>query len=415
MKNLKIFAKTIDEIAIKQIDKLMSQEAFKNEKVRIMSDVHAGKGCVIGLTSTIGTRIIPNIVGVDLYCGMLLVKLGNIELNLEKIDDIVKKKIPAGFNVHDNLDVDDELKNLYKEIEKMKCFSKLKYNKSVKNGIGTLGGGNHFIEIDEDSKGNKYLVIHSGSRNLGSQVANIYQQRAIDYCHGGELSKEEKDKVIRQLKLEGREKEIEVYLKNTKSIAVDKNVDEELCYLEDKDKENYLRDIKVCYQYSNLNRRRMATAILEEIFKTVDFSDKQFICDNSVLETFEILHNYIDLDNGIIRKGAVSSKKGERLLIPINMKDGSLICRGLGNEEWNCSAPHGAGRLMSRKQARETIKLEEYKQSMKGIYSSTVDIGTIDEAPQAYKSIEEIKEGIKPTVEIIEQIKPIYNFKAKED
>ena len=415
MKNVKIFAKTVDETAINQIEKLTEQEAFKNEKIRIMSDVHTGKGCVIGFTSTIGDKIIPNIVGVDLYCGMLLVKLGNIELDLKNIDNTIKEKIPAGFNVHEKLEIDEELENLYKEIENMKCFSQIKYNKNIKLGVGTLGGGNHFIEIDIDSKGNKYLVIHSGSRNLGSQVASIYQKRAIDYCHGGKIDFVEKTRIIEELKKCGKEKEIQKYLANAVIEAKDKDIEEELCYLEGEDKDNYLHDIKVCYTYSNLNRRKMALNILKAIFKDVKFENNYFICDGNILESFETLHNYIDLEHGFIRKGAVSSQKDEMLLIPINMKDGSLICRGLGNEDWNYSAPHGAGRLMSRKQAIKNISINDYKDSMKDIYSSTVYITTIDEAPKAYKPIEEIKECIQPTVEIIEQIKPIYNFKASEE
>ena len=398
MKNLKIFAKTVDDTAIDQINKLMEQESFKNEKVRIMSDVHAGKGCVIGFTSTIGDKIIPNIVGVDLYCGMLLIKLGNIDINLEKIDNTIKEKIPSGFNVHESLELNSDLDALYKNIENMKCFNELKYNKNIKFGIGTLGGGNHFIEIDIDSNNNKYLVIHSGSRNLGAQVASYYQKRAIDYCHGGKLSYEEKQKAINELKASGREKEIENYIQNTITEPNDKDVPDNLCYLENIDKDNYLSDIKVCYQYSNLNRRNMALCILKAIFKDVKFEN-----------------NHIDLEHGIIRKGAVSSQKDEILLIPINMKDGSLICKGLGNEDWNYSAPHGAGRLMSRKDARDNIKLQEYQDAMKDVYSSTVDMSTIDEAPQAYKPMEEIVECIKPTVEIIEHIKPIYNFKASEE
>lgn len=412
MKNLKIFAKTVEESALEQIDKLMEQESFKNEKVRIMSDVHSGKGCVIGFTSTIGDKIIPNIVGVDLYCGMLLVKLGNIELDLEKIDNVVKEKVPSGFNVHEIMEIDEELLSLYKSIENMHCFYDISYNKQIKNGVGTLGGGNHFIEIDVDSNGNKYLVIHSGSRNLGSQVAKIYMDKAINYCKIGNLTNDGRKEIIRKLKEEGREKEIEKYLREYKEEAKAKEVDRDLCYLENKEMQQYLEDIKVCYTYSHMNRKRMAKAILKAIFKNVDIKEDEFICDGEVLQSFETLHNYIDIENGIIRKGAISAKKDEIVLIPINMRDGSLICRGLGNEEWNCSAPHGAGRLMSRKKAREILKMEDYKASMQGIYSSTVELSTIDEAPQAYKPIEEIKECIKPTVEIIEQIRPIYNFKA---
>ena len=415
MKNLKIFAKTIEDKAIEQIDKLMEQESFKNEKVRIMSDVHSGKGCVIGFTSTIGDKIIPNIVGVDLYCGMLLVNLGKVDLDLAMVDEVVKTKVPSGFNVHEEMKMDNELLELYDSIEKMHCFDDISYNKQIKNGVGTLGGGNHFIEIDVDEEGNKYLVIHSGSRNLGSQVASAYMDKAINYCKIGNLTDNDRKEIIKKLKEEGREKEIEFALKNFKNEVKDKQIENDLCYLEKEDMKEYLEDIKVCYAYAHLSRKRMALAILSGIFENVVVDENAFICEGVVLESFETLHNYIDLEAGIIRKGAISAKKDEIVLIPINMRDGSLICKGLGNEDWNCSAPHGAGRLMSRKKAREILNMEDYKQSMKDVYSSTVELSTIDEAPQAYKPIEEIKECIKPTVEILKQIKPIYNFKATDD
>jgi RNA-splicing ligase RtcB len=415
MKNLKIYAKTIEEDAIKQIDNLMEQESFKNEKIRIMPDVHSGSGCVIGFTSTIGDKIIPNIVGVDLYCGMYLVELGNINLDLSKIDEIINENVPSGFNVHEKLAVDDELNDLYKKIENMKCFKYLNYGSQIKNGVGTLGGGNHFIEIDEDDDGVKYLVIHTGSRNLGNQVARIYMNKAVENCHGEELSKEDRKELIKKMKEEGRALEIEEVLKKAKKEAKNKCIDKDLCYLEGVDKENYLSDIKVCYTYAHLNRQRIALTILKAIFDNVKIVSDEIYVNNQKLNSFETLHNYIDLDNNLIRKGAISAQKGELVLIPINMRDGSLICKGLGNKDWNCSAPHGAGRLMSRKKAKETIDLEMYKESMKDIYSSTVCATTIDEAPQAYKSIDEIKGCIKPTVKIIKQIKPIYNFKATDE
>ena len=415
MKNLKIFAKTIEDKAIEQIDKLMMQDSFKEQKVRIMSDVHSGKGCVIGFTSTIGDKIIPSIVGVDLYCGMLLVNLGKIDLDLARIDEVVKNKVPSGFSIHKEMEIDEELMSLYKDIENMHCFNDISYNKQIKNGVGTLGGGNHFIEIDVDENDNKYLVIHSGSRNLGSQVASAYMDKAINYCKTGNLTKKEREGLIKKLKEEGRKKEIEYYLKNFKKEVKDKEVDKELCYLENEDMQNYLEDIKVCYTFSHMSRKRMAKAILEEIFDDVRVVKDEFICNCVKLESFETLHNYIDLKNRIIRKGAISAQKDEIVLIPINMRDGSLICKGLGNEDWNYSAPHGAGRLMSRKKAKEVLTIDEYKESMKDVYSSTVELSTIDEAPQAYKPIEEIKECIKPTVKILKQIKPIYNFKATDE
>ena len=415
MKNLKIYAKTIEDKAIEQIEKLMEQDSFKNEKVRIMPDVHSGKGCVIGFTSTIGDKIIPTIVGVDLYCGMLLVKLGKIDLNLEKIDELVKTKIPSGFYVHTDVVLDEEIKGLYKDIENMHCFEYLSYNNQIKNGVGTLGGGNHFIEIDVDSEGNKYLVIHSGSRNLGNQVAKIYMDRAFEYCHGGKLTNEERKNIIENLKAQGKHKDIEKVLKEAKRVAKDNAIEKDLCYLENKDKEEYLEDIKVCYKYAHMSRQRMALEIVKCIFGNAKIVDDKFVANDEELYSFETLHNYIDLENNIIRKGAISAKKDEIVLIPINMRDGSFICKGLGNYDWNCSAPHGAGRLMSRKKAKEVIDIKDYEESMKDIYSSTVDLSTLDEAPQAYKPIEEIKECIKPTVVILEQIRPVYNYKASEE
>lgn len=415
MKNLKIYAKTIEDKAIEQIDKLMEQDSFKNEKVRIMPDVHSGKGCVIGFTSTMSDKIIPTIVGVDLYCGMLLVELGKVDLDLAKVDEIVKKEIPSGFSVHLNMEIDNELSDLYKDIENMHCFEYLSYNNQIKNGVGTLGGGNHFVEIDVDDEGNKYLVIHSGSRNLGNQVAKIYMERAIGYCHGGDLTNEERKNLIESLKNQGREKEIEKILKEEKRKAQDNKLEKDLCYLEGKDMEEYLEDIKVCYTYARMSRQRMALAIVKGVFGEAKIVNDKFLVNEKELYSFETLHNYIDLESGFIRKGAISAKKDETVLIPINMRDGSLICKGLGNEDWNFSAPHGAGRLMSRMKAREVINMDEYRETMKNVYSSTVDVSTIDEAPQAYKSIEEIKECIKPTVEILKQITPIYNYKASEE
>jgi RNA-splicing ligase RtcB len=415
MENLKVFAKTIEDKAVEQINKLMGQDSFKNEKVRIMPDVHSGKGCVIGFTSTIGSKIIPNIVGVDLYCGMLLIKLGDVDIDLSKLDEVVKNRIPSGFNVHEKMEMDAELGNLYKAIESMHCFRKLSYNNQIKNGVGTLGGGNHFIEIDIDDEGDKYLVIHSGSRNLGNQVAKIYMERAINYCHGGTLTLDDCKMIIKSLKDQGREKEIQKTLMEAKKETKDNKIEKELCYLENKDKDEYLEDIKVCYKYAHMSRQRMALEIVKAVFGKCEVVNDKFVVNGKELYSFETLHNYIDIDGGIIRKGAISAKKDEIVLIPINMRDGSLICRGLGNDDWNCSAPHGAGRIMSRMKAREIIDIDEYKNSMRNIYSSMVNMSTIDEAPQAYKSMEEIKECIQPTVEIVKQIRPIYNYKAAEE
>lgn len=364
MKNLKIFTENIEGEAVRQINLLLEQKPFKDCKVRIMPDVHAGKGCVIGFTADLGDKVIPNIVGVDIGCGMLCVELGKVELNLEKIDEIVNNVIPAGRNIREHKLID------FEKINDLHCLRELKEINKFNKAIGTLGGGNHFIEIDEDDEGNKYLVIHTGSRNLGKQVADYYQDLAIQLCSG----KEEMFKP---------------------------NLPKELCYLEGKYRERYLHDMKICQEYASLNRSHIAREILRNLNIDID------------IPHFETIHNYISFEDNIVRKGAISAKKGERVLIPINMRDGSIIVIGKGNDDWNQSAPHGAGRIMSRTEAKETFKLKEFKESMKNVYTTSVVEETIDEAPFVYKPMQEIIDNIKDTVEIERIIKPIYNFKAK--
>lgn len=393
--NLKIFTKNIEEQAINQINELLKQEAFKNSKVRIMPDVHAGKGCVIGFTGNLGEKVIPNIVGVDIGCGMLCVELGNIDLNLERLDKIIRQYVPSGRNIHEFVKMPFFIGNL-------KCYKELKEIDWLNNSLGTLGGGNHFIEVDEDEGNNKYLIIHTGSRNLGKQVAEIYQEKAIKYCSYEKEMKEEKQKIIKEYKVLGKEKDIQNKLiEISKKYAGKTKLPKDLCYLEEKLREDYLHDMKICQEFASKNRREIAFVIMSKM-------------NLECINYFETIHNYISFEDNIVRKGAISAKKGEKVLIPMNMRDGCIIGIGKGNDDWNCSAPHGAGRIMSRMQAKETFNLDEYKESMKNIYTTSVNENTIDEAPFVYKPMQEIIDNIGDTVDIIKIIKPIYNFKANE-
>ena len=397
MGNLKIFTDNIESEAINQIKLLLKQEPFKDCKVRIMPDVHTGKGCVIGFTADLGDKVIPNIVGVDIGCGMLCVELGKIDLNLEKLDKVINEKIPAGRNIREHkLSNFDKIKDLY-------CLRELKESNKFERAIGTLGSGNHFIEIDVDDEYNKYLVIHSGSRNMGNQVANYYQNLAIELCSGKEEMFERKEEIIRTYKQQGEKNEIQKALKELEKEYKNNKpkLPNDLCYLEGKYREMYLHDMKICQEYASLNR----SYIVREILKNIGLEIYQ--------KHFETIHNYINFEDNIVRKGAIRANKGERVLIPINMRDGSIIAVGKGNEDWNNSAPHGAGRIMSRSKAKEVVNLEDFKESMKDVYSTSVVEGTIDEAPQVYKPMQEIIDNIKDTVAIEKIIKPIYNFKAK--
>ena len=395
--NLKIFTKNIEEQAINQINELLKQEAFKDSKVRIMPDVHAGKGCVIGFTGNLGEKVIPNIVGVDIGCGMLCVELGNIDLDLERLDKIIREYVPSGMNVHENQ------RYKFLELEQLYCYKLLKNKDNwLEKSMGTLGGGNHFIEIDIDEDDNKYLVIHTGSRNLGKQVAEIYQEKAIKYCSYEDEMKEAKQKLIKEYKNLGKEKDIQNKLiEISKKYEGKTKLPKDLCYLEGKLREDYLHDMKICQEFASRNRREIAFVIMSKM-------------NLDCINYFETIHNYISFEDNIVRKGAISAKKGEKVLIPMNMRDGCIIGIGKGNDDWNCSAPHGAGRIMSRIKAKETFNLDEYKESMKNIYTTSVNENTIDEAPFVYKSMQEIIDNIGDTVDIIKVIKPIYNFKANE-
>jgi RNA-splicing ligase RtcB len=396
MRDLKIFTNNIEESAKEQIDLLLEQESFKDCKIRIMPDVHAGAGCVIGFTGNLGDKVIPNIVGVDIGCGMFCANLGNIDIDLEQLDKVIKDNIPSGMNVHKEKVSDFDLTQLY-------CFKELKnVDGWLDKSLGTLGGGNHFIEIDIDDNNNKYLVIHTGSRNLGKQVCEIYQNKAIDYCSYKKELNEEKNKIIKSYKEQGREKEIQQALIEINQKYEGKTkLPKDLCYLENEGRTQYLHDMELCQKFAVLNRSYIAYKICKELnILSVDY--------------FQCIHNYINFEDNIVRKGAISSREGEKVIIPMNMRDGCILGTGKGNEDWNYSAPHGAGRTMSRNIARNTLSIEDYKESMKGIYTTSVNEETIDEAPMVYKPMEEILEHIKDTVEVEKIIKPIYNFKANE-
>ncbi|MBQ8440977.1 MAG: RtcB family protein [Clostridia bacterium] len=391
----KCFASTLEDGAREQIKAVCDTEAFSSSKIRIMPDVHAGKGCTIGTTMTITDKIVPSMVGVDIGCGMYTVYLGNIDIDFEKVDEAAHF-IPCGRNVWEGRQERFDLTQL-------RCYRYLKDSKRLERSLGTLGGGNHFIEIDVDGEGGKYLVIHSGSRNLGTQVAEYYQQIAVDLNVGKEEYFKQREEIIRTYKEQGRRTEIQATIKALEKEfqAKEPTLPRDLCYLYGDFMADYLHDVDICQKFAERNRAKMAEIILER-------------CGWTAVETFQTIHNYIDVNEMILRKGAVSAKAGEKLLIPINMRDGSLICIGKGNEDWNCSAPHGAGRLMSRSVAFEQLTMAEYKEQMAGIYSTCIVPDTLDESPMAYKSMDEIVENIEPTAEIICRIKPFYNFKAAE-
>lgn len=402
MVNLKIFTENIEQKALSQIYNLIKQPAFSECKVRIMPDVHAGTGCVIGFTADLGEKVIPNIVGVDIGCGMLTTNLGNIDIDFARLDNVIREYVPSGRSVHkeESLSVASDI------IEKMYCKEQLNNIDWLKRSCGTLGGGNHFIEVDIDSKGNKYLVIHSGSRNVGKQVAEIYQQIAIDDISGKSNFKQDSEKLIAEYKKIGREREINNAIKELKQSYEKREtkIPRELSYLVGEHREMYLHDMKLCQDFAEINRRAIQSVICYYMSWEV----------TKETERFQTIHNYIEHETNIVRKGVISAKAGEKLLIPINMRDGCILGIGKGNEDWNYSAPHGAGRIMSRSKAKEIVSLEEYKKSMNGIFTTSVNTSTIDESPMAYKSINEIMENIKDTVEVVDIIKPIYNFKASE-
>ncbi len=388
----KVFTDIIDEDSIRQVYELCNQSFTEGAKIRMMPDVHAGAGCVIGTTMTITDRVVPNMVGVDIGCGMETVRIKGRKLEVEQLDKLIKFNVPSGFDIR-------EKQHRYAEkahLEELRCAEQVNLDRAYRS-LGTLGGGNHFIEADKGEDG-IYIVIHSGSRHLGVEVAKFYQKRAIkELKHSGDTDVR---KLIDEMKLQGREKEIEATVREHNSQAK-KAVPDHPAYVYGVAFDDYIHDMKIVQEFAMLNRK----AMMDEIVRGMNLK---------VEDEFTTIHNYKDTEKMIVRKGSVSAQSGERLIIPINMRDGSLICFGKGNDDWNCSAPHGAGRLFSRSQAKQNFTVSEYKKQMSGIYSTTINQFTLDECPMAYKSMDDIVKNIGDTVEITEVIKPIYNFKAGE-
>ncbi|MBQ3726453.1 MAG: RtcB family protein [Selenomonadaceae bacterium] len=388
------FAKVIEDAAREQIRRMCNYEFTRDSKIRIMPDVHAGKGCTIGTTMTVVDKAVPNIVGVDIGCGMYTVKLETDSLDFEKIDEAAHY-IPSNKNVWD-------FRQERFDLQELNCYRSLKETRRLEKSLGTLGGGNHFIEIDRASDGTFYLVIHTGSRNLGKQVAEIYQRLAIDLACGKDKFFRQKEEIIAVYKSLGRKKEIQSKLKELEQEYRGRkaSMPDDLCYVYGKYFHQYLHDMELCQEFARRNRELIAKILLGK-------------AGISAGEAFHTIHNYIDVGELIIRKGAIAAHKDERVLIPINMRDGSVLAVGKGNADWNYSAPHGAGRLMSRGDAKTQLSMDDYKNSMAGVYSTSISEGTLDESPQAYKSLDDILDVIGDTVDILEVMKPVYNFKAE--
>lgn len=385
------YAKVVEDEAIEQIRRMCDYDFTENSIIRIMPDVHAGKGCTIGTTMTVHGKAVPNIVGVDIGCGMYTINIGKGEIDFAKLD-AAAHFVPSGKNVWEG-------RQEKFDIEVLRCYRQLKNTKRLERSLGTLGGGNHFIEVDRASDGTNYLVIHTGSRNLGKQVAEIYQQLAIDLNKGKEDYFDRRDEIIRTYKEQGRRKEIQKALKEISLDNKQTTIPEDLCYLYGRFFDDYIHDIEICQRFATRNREKIAQILIDRAGLVAG-------------EAFHTIHNYIDTDEMILRKGAIAAHKGEKVLIPINMRDGSILAVGKGNPDWNYSAPHGAGRLMSRTKARSELKMTDYQNTMSGIYTTSVNENTIDEAPMAYKSMADIVDVIDETADIIEILKPVYNFKA---
>lgn len=390
----KIFTDVVDQASIAQVIELCSQEFTSGSRIRLMPDVHAGAGCTVGTTMTITDKVVPNLVGVDIGCGMETARIREDHLELQKLDKLIYEKIPSGFAIRSTPHrYADQI-----DLEQLCCARHIGMLRAEKS-IGTLGGGNHFIEVDRDEEGQLYVIVHSGSRHLGLEVAKYYQEEGYKVLnHTDEVSL---DQLIAELKAAGRQKEIQKELKRRKS-QKQTTIPRQLAYVSGALFDQYIHDMKLVQRFAALNRK----AMLDEIVKGMKLH---------VEEQFTTIHNYIDTDTMILRKGAVSAQAGERLLIPINMRDGSLLCTGRGNEDWNCSAPHGAGRLMSRAQAKQSFTVSEFKKQMDGVYTTSVSQSTLDECPMAYKGMGDILENIGPTAQVDKIIRPIYNFKAGQE
>ena len=385
------YASIIEEEAVEQIRRMCDQSFTEGSRIRIMPDVHAGKGCTVGTTMTVGDKAVPNLVGVDIGCGMYTVRLADREIDMERLD-AAAHYIPSGTNVWEG-------RRERFDLTALRCFRELKDTRRLERSLGTLGGGNHFIEADAGSDGTKYLVVHSGSRNLGKQVAEHYQRLAVELLRGKEEYLAERAALIAQYKAAGRKTELPRALKALKWEARKSEVPEDLCFLTGQYLEDYLFDAELCRRFALRSRELMAEILTERAGLTP-------------LDAFHTVHNYIDVEEMILRKGAIAAHAGEKVLIPINMRDGSVLAVGKGEAEWNYSAPHGAGRIMSRTEAKAKLDLEEYRREMAGVYTTSVSEATIDEAPMAYKPLEDIIGVISETVDVIEVLKPIYNFKA---
>ena len=385
------FAKVIEDEAIEQIRRMCDYEFTEGSRIRIMPDVHAGAGCTIGTTMTVTDKAVPNVVGVDIGCGMYTVNLGQVEIDMEQMD-AAAHFIPSGMNVWEG-------RQERFDLEDLRCYRALKDTRRLERSLGTLGGGNHFIEIDRAADGTKYLVIHSGSRNLGKQVAEHYQRLAIDLNKGKEEYFAKRDALITEYKAAGRRKEIQAALKALHWTSHEATIPEDLCFMYGQYLADYLHDVEICQRFACRSRELMAEIILQHL-------------GIGAVSAFHTIHNYINTEEMILRKGAIAAHEGEMVLIPINMRDGSVLAVGKGNPEWNFSAPHGAGRIMSRTAAKQNLDLDEYRREMDGIYTTSVNEATLDEAPMAYKSLEDIIDVIGESVYIIEVLKPIYNFKA---
>ncbi len=385
------YATVIEDEAIEQIRRMCDYDFTEGSRIRIMPDVHAGKGCTIGTTMTVNGRAVPNVVGVDIGCGMYTVDLGKCETDMERLDEAAHF-IPSGMKVWEGRQERFDLTGL-------RCYRVLKDARRLERSLGTLGGGNHFIEVDRAADGTNYLVIHSGSHNLGKQVAEHYQRLAVELHDGKEEYYAKRDRIIAEYKAAGRRSEIQAALQELVWNRKERAIPEDLCYVYGQHLEDYLHDVEICQSFARRNRELMAEILLKQT-------------GLAARDAFHTIHNYIDTEEMILRKGAIAAHEGERVLIPINMRDGSVLAVGKGNPEWNFSAPHGAGRVMSRTTARESLDLEEYKREMEGVYTTSVSEETLDEAPMAYKRLEDIIDVIRESVDVIEVLKPIYNFKA---
>ena len=413
----KVFTDDIEQSAVEQINQLLAVDVFGGCKIRIMPDVHAGAGCVIGFTGDLGERVIPNIVGVDIGCGIYVRPfVCKKDIDWHALNEFILHNIPSGRNhrTGDYAALTDKYMDGYREakeiVKDLRCNRELKENKRLYKSVGTLGGGNHFIEVDRDEARMYYLVVHTGSRNLGKQVAQIYQKLAVKCQSGWAELMEVQERMITEYKAAGRKAELQEAIRQLHCSFKTRRpaVPQELSYLEGRYRDDYLNDMRLCQRWAEINRRTITGLITDWLIEQ-GFADTETCTE----EPFESVHNYIGQDN-IIRKGAIAAYEGQRCIIPMNMRDGSLICVGKGNADWNCSAPHGAGRRMSRAEAFRTVRLDDYAQSMQGIYTESVSEETKDEAPVVYKPKEEIIENIRDTVTVVNIIKPVYNFKAAE-